>query len=132
MTMTREEYCTRGYKYKFSHMPLILKKRKRKPPTTTTITSICHKKNHLYMQSKKYNQIWLQQQYLFLPQIAISLWHLHCFDSFFFKKKVSLDTVRQSSIKIHSVNKSPSFNVHTKNILFRLFISRHLLVQIEE
>merc|ERR1712113_1017511 len=36
--------CTRGYKYKFSHMPLILKKRKRNPPTTTTITSICHKK----------------------------------------------------------------------------------------
>jgi len=32
MTMTREEYCTRGYKYKFSHMPLILKKEKENPP----------------------------------------------------------------------------------------------------
>ena len=44
--------CTRGYKYKFSHMPLILKKRKRKPPTTTTITSICHKKSSLYVVKK--------------------------------------------------------------------------------
>ena len=123
---TREEYCTRGYKYKFSHMPLILKKRK--PPTTTTITSICHKKIISICSQKSTTRFGFNNNICSCPKLQFPCGIYTVSTPFFFKKKVSLDTVRQSSIKIHSVNKSPSFNVHTKKFCSdSLFLNSWLL-----
>jgi len=87
MTIYPRGKCTRGYKYKFSHMPLILKKRKRKPPTTTTITSICHKKIISICSQKSTTRFGFNNNICSCPKLQFPCGIYTVSTPFFLKKK---------------------------------------------